>query len=152
MKTHTTPEGGGSTPQGEFHLLEHPSDLGIEASGKTVGEAFEQAALGLIAVIAETDSIERLDERRVTVDAQDYENLLVKWLSEILYLYDGEDFLLKEAKAESISPTRLVARVSGEKYKPEKHKLKMDVKAVTYHQLSINRSSHTTIVRVFFDI
>jgi SHS2 domain-containing protein len=152
MKTHTTPEGGGSTPQGEFHLLEHPSDLGIEASGKTVGEAFEQAALGLTAVIAETDSIEPLDERRVTVDAQDYENLLVKWLSEILYLYDGEDYLLKEAKVESISPTKLVASLSGEKYEPEKHKLKMDVKAVTYHQLSIETGKVSTTIRVFLDI
>jgi SHS2 domain-containing protein len=142
----------GSMPKASYHLLEHPSDLGIEASGLTVGEAFEQAALGLISVIAETESIESLNERRVTVDAQDYENLLVKWLSEILYLYDGEDFLLKEAKAESISPTRLVARVSGEKYKPEKHKLKMDVKAVTYHQLSIETSSAMTTVRVFLDI
>jgi SHS2 domain-containing protein len=152
MKTRTTPEGGGSTPQGEFHLLEHPSDLGIEASGKTVGEAFEQAALGLISVIAETDNIEPLDERRVTVDAQDYANLLVKWLSEILYLYDGEDYLLKAAKVESISPTKLVARVSGEKYKPQEHKLKMDVKAVTYHQVSIETSSAMTTVRVFLDI
>lgn len=135
-----------------FHLLEHPSDLGIEASGRTIGEAFEQAALGLISVIAETDNIEPLDERRVTVDAQDYENLLVKWLSEILYLYDGEDYLLKAAEVESISPTKLVARVSGEKYKPEKHKLEMDVKAVTYHQLSIETSSAMTTVRVFLDI
>jgi SHS2 domain-containing protein len=135
-----------------YHLLEHPSDLGIEASGRTIGEAFEQAALGLISVIAETETIEPLDERTIKVDAQDYETLLVRWLSEILYLYDGEDFLLKEAKAKSISPTRLVARVSGEKYKPERHTLKMDVKAVTYHQLSIKISSPTTTLRVFFDI
>jgi SHS2 domain-containing protein len=141
-------EGG----QAEFHLLEHPSDLGIEASGRTVGEAFEQAALGLISVIADVADIEPLDERLVKVDAQDYENLLVKWLSEILYLYDGEDYLLKVAKIESISPTKLAARISGEKYKPEKHKLKMDVKAVTYHQLSIETGKSATTVRVFLDI
>ena len=142
----------GSMPKAGYHLLEHPSDLGIEASGRTVGEAFEQAALGLISVIAETTTIELSDERIIKVDAQDYENLLVRWLSEILYLYDGEDYLLKEAKIESISPTKLAAKISGEKYKPEKHKLKMDVKAVTYHQLSIETSSAMTTVRVFLDI
>jgi len=142
----------GLVPKAGYHILEHPSDLGIEASGRTVGEAFEQAALGLISVIAESENIESLDERKVTVQAQDYENLLVKWLSEILYLYDGEDYLLKEAKVESISPRKLIARVSGEKYDPEKHKLKMDVKAVTYHQLSIEMSDTITTVRVFLDI
>jgi SHS2 domain-containing protein len=144
----STLEGG----QAGFHLLEHPSDLGIEASGRTIAEAFEQAALGLIAVIADTETIEAHDERRVEVAAQDYENLLVKWLSEILYLYDGEDFLLKVAKIESISLKKLAARISGEKYKPEKHKLNMDVKAITYHQLSIETSNGPTIVRVFLDI
>jgi SHS2 domain-containing protein len=135
-----------------FHLLEHPSDLGIEATGRTIAEAFEQAALGLMAVIADAKNIESRDERKVKVDALDYENLLVKWLSEILYLYDGEDYLLKEANVESISPTRLEAGISGEKYNSEKHKMKIDVKAVTYHQLSIETSSSMTTVRVFLDI
>ncbi len=126
--------------------------MGIEASGRTIGEAFEQAALGLIAVIADAEMIEAHEERRVEVDAQDYENLLVRWLSEVLYLYDGEDYLLKVARIESISPTKLVAGISGEKYKPEKHKLKMDVKAITYHQLSIETSNSITTARVFLDI
>lgn len=136
----------------EFHLLEHPSDLGIEASGPTIREAFEQAALGLMAVIAEMAGLDAVEERRVVVEAQDYGNLLVRWLSEILYLYDGEDYLLKAANIETISPTKLTARLSGEKYQPEKHRLKLDVKAVTYHQLSVKTSDDTATVRVFFDI
>jgi SHS2 domain-containing protein len=138
--------------QAGFHLLEHPSDLGIEASGSTIGEAFEQTALGLVAVIAEPESIEPLDERQVKLDAQDFENLLVRWLSEILYLYDGEDYLVKEARIDSISPTNLRARLLGEKYQPKKHTLKLDVKAVTYHQLSIETNNDRTTVRVFLDI
>ena len=136
----------------KFHLLEHPSDLGIEAYGPTIGEAFEQAALGLMAVIADTDTIDAVDEREVIVEAQDYENLVVRWLSEILYLYDGEDFLLKEAKVESIAPKKLSGRLSGEKYQAGKHTLKLDVKAVTYHQLSIMTCNGATTIRVFLDI
>ena len=135
-----------------FRILEHPSDLGIEATGPTISEAFEQAALGLIAIIADPEKIDVVDERRVQVIAQDYENLLVRWLSEILYLYDGEDYLLREAKIDSISPTKLNARLLGEKYQPEKHRLKLDVKAVTYHQLSIKTMDDATTVRVFLDI
>ena len=136
----------------EFHLLEHPSDLGIEASGPTIGEAFEQAALGLITVIAEAETIGAVEEHGLEITAQDYENLLVKWLSEILYLYDGEDFLLKEVRIRSIAPRKLKARLFGEKYQPEKHRVRLDVKAITYHQLSIKRENGHTTIRVFFDI
>jgi SHS2 domain-containing protein len=138
--------------QAGFRILEHPSDLGIEASGSTVGEAFEQAALGLMAVIAEPETIEAVDERLVELDAQDAENLLVRWLSEILYLYDGEDYLVKEANIDSLSPTNLRARLLGEKFQPKKHTLKLDVKAVTYHQLLIETKNGGTTVRVFLDI
>lgn len=148
MKNQVTTEG----QAGEFHFLEHPSDLGIEASGPTIREAFEQAALGLMAVIADMVALDAVEERRVVVEAQDYENLLVRWLSEILYLYDGEDYLLKHVKIESISPTKLTARLSGEKYQSEKHRLKLDVKAITYHQLSIKTTNGFTTVRVFLDI
>jgi SHS2 domain-containing protein len=145
---HSTLDGG----QAGFRILEHPSDLGIEASGSTIGEAFEQAAHGLMAVIAEPETIKAVDERTVELDAQDTESLLVRWLSEILYLYDGEDYLVKEAKIDSISATDLRAHVLGEKYQPKKHTLKLDVKAVTYHQLSIETRNGGTTVRVFFDI
>jgi SHS2 domain-containing protein len=148
MNDHPARESG----QAEFHLLEHPSDIGIEASGPTIREAFEQAALGFTAVIADVDTIEAVDERQVHVDAQDYENLLVRWLSEILYLYDGEDFLVKRVDIKSISPTRITAKLVGEKYEQEKHILKLDVKAITYHQLSIKMDIGTSTVRVFLDI
>ena len=137
---------------GAFRLLEHPSDLGIEATGPTLCEAFEQAALGLISVIADPQTIDAKDERRITLEAQDYENLLVRWLSEILYLYDGEDFLLKVPKIESLSPIKLSARLLGEKYEASKHIVKLDVKAVTYHQLAIKKGNGGTTVQVFLDI
>lgn len=138
--------------QGEFRVLEHPSDLGIEATAPTLAGAFEQAALGLISVIAEPETIEAREERRVEVEGLDSESLLVRWLSEILYLYDGEDFLLKESQIEFIETTKLSARVRGEKYDPNRHRLKLDVKAITYHQLSIETTNGMSTVRVFFDI
>jgi len=141
-----------TSPIEYFRVLEHPSDLGIEATGATLAAAFEQAALGLISVIAEAESIGECEERMVELEAQDSESLLVRWLSEILYLYDGEDFLLKKPRIETIEGTRLIARLRGEKYNPGKHRLKLDVKAITYHQLSIKSTNGTTTVRVFFDI
>ncbi len=135
-----------------YSILEHPADLGIEARGRTLREAFEQAAVALISIIVDLDSVEPRVDRRLTVDAKDIESLLVRWLSEVLYLYDGDGFLCKETLVEQFSPTRIEAKVRGEWYTESKHRTKMDVKAITYHQLSIKEDPTGGYVRVYLDI
>lgn len=135
-----------------FTFLEHPSDIGIEAVGETLQEAFKQATVALMAIIVEVESLDEKEERYIKIQATDYEQLLVKWLNEILYLYDGENFLVKKAKFLKFSPVSLEAKVFGEKYNAQKHHMKLDVKAVTYHQLAVKSNEKKSIVRVFFDI
>jgi SHS2 domain-containing protein len=135
-----------------YTILEHPSDLGIEARGKSMKDAFEFAAIGLLSIICDPASVIPLDHRYVSVKGTDAENLLVKWLSEILYLYDGEDFLSSFISIDRLSPTELDATVAGERVDEKKHRLKTDVKAVTYHQLKVEEVQDGCLVRVYFDI
>jgi SHS2 domain-containing protein len=135
-----------------FRILEHPADVGIEATGASLKEAFEQAALGLLSMITDIDSVDTSEERYIQLKGSDIQNLLVKWLSEILYLYDGENFLVGEVEIESISPTRLEAIVRGESVNEARHPMKIDIKAITYHQLKVLEKNDGCVVRVFFDI
>lgn len=135
-----------------FRILEHPSDMGIEASGGDLGEAFRQAALGLISIVVDASSVGLLVQKVISVQGSDAENLLVRWLSEILYLYDGEDYLSGGIEILKMSPTAVTAKLHGEFLNEQKHRLKMDVKAVTYHQLSVSQGPEGTTVRVFLDI
>ncbi|HXG37529.1 MAG TPA: archease [Bacteroidota bacterium] len=135
-----------------FRILEHPADVGIEATGATLKEAFENAALGLLSMITDVDSVDAREERFIQLKGTDIQNLLVKWLSEILFLYDGENFLVGEVEIESISPTRLEAIVRGESVDEARHSMKTDIKAVTYHQLKVQEKKDGCLVRVFFDI
>jgi SHS2 domain-containing protein len=135
-----------------FTILEHPSDLGIEAYGNSRQEVFRNAALGLMSVIVETSRIEPGQERAVEIQALDRENLLVRWLTEILYLYDAEKFLTAEMKFETLTDTSLKAVLLGEQYDGSKHELKLDVKAITYHKLSVENHDNDWIARVFVDV
>lgn len=135
-----------------FRILEHPADVGIEATGATLKEAFENAAIGLLSMITDIDCIDASEERYIQLKGTDIQNLLVKWLSEILFLYDGENFLVGEVEIESISPTRLEAIVRGSSVDEARHPMKVDVKAVTYHQLKVQEKDKGWLVRVFFDI
>lgn len=135
-----------------FTILEHPSDIGIEANGKTLIEAFEQSALGMMSIIAELSSVDVKDSRNIEIHSVDVQQLLVKWLSEILYLYDGQRFLAKDFQVQILTSSHLAATVHGEYIDSTRHKLKMDIKAVTYHQLYIHEGIEGSKIKVFFDI
>lgn len=135
-----------------FRILDHPADLGIEAYGSTLAEAFAHAAQGLMAVILDLDSVDCRETREVAVQAVDSEQLLVKWLSEILYLYDGGNFVGRECTITQLSDTVLQAQVYGERFDAEKHRTRLDVKAVTYHQVAVTLHEQGATVRVYLDI
>ncbi|MCK5572103.1 MAG: archease [Bacteroidetes bacterium] len=120
-----------------FVILDHPADLGIEATGRSLSEAFENAAAGLMSVILDPETVAASESRTIALDGTDREHLLVKWLSEILYLYDGERFAATEFSVMDLGGTSLKATIRGEPFVPGRHISRMDVKAVTYHQLSV---------------
>ncbi|MBI3586075.1 MAG: archease [Ignavibacteriales bacterium] len=135
-----------------FHIIEHPADIGIEACGNSLKDVFEFTALGLISVIVEPTTVDPIEQRFVRLVASDAENLLVKWLSEVLYLYDGQNFLMADVSIEHISTNELEAVITGEPVNERKHEFKLDVKAITYHQLKVVQEKENWLVRVFLDI
>jgi len=141
-----------SPSNARFVLLDHPADLGIEARGDTLREAFENAAAGLMSLILDPESIVARESRQVSLNAADQEQLLVRWLSEILYLYDGEGFASREFSVSELGRESLTAILRGEPYSPEVHRARMDVKAVTYHQLLVECAPAGSRVRFYLDI
>jgi SHS2 domain-containing protein len=135
-----------------FEILEHPSDLGIEARGATMAEAFQNAARGLMSVIAGSSPIEAYEKRLISLRARDRENLLVRFLTEILYLYDGKKYLTADVKFDMMTNTSLKAAILGQQFDASKHELNLDVKAITYHQLMVEQIDDVWIARVFVDI
>ena len=135
-----------------YSLLDHPADLGIEAFGRNFAEAFEQAALALISIILDPDKLVCSQTKEVTIEGADFEQVLVRWLTEVLYLYDGENFAGGNFKIVELSSTRLKATVLGEPFNLERHKPRLDVKAITYHQLFLEQDDSGAKLRVFLDI
>jgi SHS2 domain-containing protein len=135
-----------------YSIIDHPSDLGIEARGNSLSEAFEEAARALIAVIVDPSSVQTIESRSVRIAAQDKEQLLVRWLSEILYLYDGNHFAGKVFHIHELTTNEIRADILGEEFSPGRHRTRIDVKAITYHQISVTESSRGATLRVFLDI
>jgi SHS2 domain-containing protein len=135
-----------------FTILDHPADMGIEARGASMKEAFEQAARGLLSIILDYSKVELNKTEYIHVHAADPQQLLVRWLNEILYCFDGQHFIPKECTINQMSDTSLSAEVRGEYFRPSVHRTKLDVKAITYHQLLLKEEKGEYFVRVYLDI
>ena len=77
--------------------------------------------------------------------------LLQKWLSEIVYLHDSERLLFSRFDVRT-DGRRLSATIYGEKYDPKKHKFIIDIKAVTYHRMSIDKTKEGYRCTVVVDV
>ena len=135
-----------------YGILEHPADVGIEARGASLADAFAQAAEGLMSVILDPARVARRESRRIDLTASDTEQLLVRWLSEVLYLFDGCGFAASHFEVQILAPASLTATVYGEIFSPSRHTVRTDVKAVTYHLLNIEQGPDECVVRVYLDI
>ncbi len=135
----------------EFEILEHTADAGIIARGADMKEAFANAARGLFSLMIELDDVAEVVHRDIEVTAPDQESLLVAWLNELIYLFDTENILFKRFDINRLNNTSLKARGYGEKVARGRHKLKLGVKATTYHMLKIDENNGVS-VQVLFDI
>lgn len=133
-----------------FELIEHTADMGLAAYGKTLAEAFANAAYGMFSIIAELDAVKEVETRRVEISEEDMEGLLFEWLNSLLYYFDVEMLLFKRFDIIEFGEGRLVAECHGEKYDPSRHRLKTGVKSATYHMLEVDREKNR--VQVIFDV
>ena len=135
----------------EFEILNHTADVGIIAYGVDLSQAFANAAKALSSLITELDDVEEILYRDIKLTAPDQESLLVEWLNELIYLFDAEGIIFKRFDITELNNTRLKARSYGEKVDSSKHRLKIGVKAATYHMLKIDKDNGCK-AQVLFDI
>ncbi|MCJ7698586.1 MAG: archease [Thermoplasmata archaeon] len=133
-----------------YELIEHTADVGVKAYGKTVAEAFEHAAEAMFDIITDESTIDSIGEYDILLEAPDLEQLLVDWLSKLLFLNGAENLVFGKFQV-TIDANRLSAHVFGEKYNNKKHKMGVEIKAVTYHILQVNEKD-PIFVQVLFDI
>ena len=138
----------------KFEFFEVTADVGYKAYGKTLEEAFENAALAMFEVITDTSKIEPEIERKIEVESEDECALLYDWLSEFLVLLDVDYLVFSkfevkiEKKEDGFS---LKGTAWGEEFDPEIHESRAEVKAVTYHLMDV-KQDNGVIVQVILDI
>ncbi|AAK40990.1 archease [Saccharolobus solfataricus] len=137
----------------QFEFFEHTADVGIKSYGRSLEEAFSNAALGVFEVITDTSKVRPVEYREIYLNGYDLENLLYKWIEELLYYYDSELMIFSKfdlmIDQDSIT---LEGKAWGERFNDKIHERRTVVKAMTYHQLSIEKTESGYVITFVVDI
>jgi len=136
-----------------FRELENiTADIGIQAWGAGLEDAFASAAHGLASLLSDLPESDQPLSRRIRIEAGSLPSLLVQFLNEIIYLEETEGFLPGTVKTLTIDNLCLEADITGASYDPDHHALLAQIKAATYHGLEIVEKGETVRIRVIFDV
>ena len=135
-----------------YEVIDHTADIGLRVFGADPVELFANAACALTDLITDQRSVTAAESLKLTVTGRDWPDLMVNWLREILYLWSGKDLLVASVEIDHISAQRIVAVVSAESFRPERHRIRHEIKAVTYHQIEVSTDLTGWQAKVILDV
>jgi SHS2 domain-containing protein len=140
----------------DYRYLEHMTDAEIEASGKTIDEAFENAGRAVENLMVDLASVKPKETREVQREEKDLGSLLYTWIESLIAFQDDEGLIFSQfncAISKSLTDKFLLrAKISGEKFDPKKHEQKTAIKAPTFHDMKITQGHSQVTLRFLVDL
>ena len=139
-----------------YEYFEHTADIGIRAFGTNMAEAFEECGKAMFNVMVDVDKVQEKKEIEITAEANDREGLLVEWLNQLLAEASRQEMMLSNFHVQELKKitggfyVRGIAM--GEPLDPEKHEVKIEVKAATYSQLKVEFQRKRVMVQCVVDV
>jgi SHS2 domain-containing protein len=137
-----------------YKFFDHTADIGVEVTGRTKKELFVNAAEALFDVLIEskTGEVSEKKQKTIAVDGADAADLLINFLRELLYLFNGEKFVMVNCEIIKFANKELQAQLTGESFNSKKHLIKTEIKAVTYSGAKVEKLKTGWKVRIIFDV
>ena len=110
-----------------YRIFDHTADLGVEVTGATLEELYAGAAFALFDLLTDLSSVRAGRSREVDVLGENPADLLVNFLREILYAWNGEGFLMKSCFIRQVTPKRIKAVLRGEAFDPARHRILKEI-------------------------
>jgi len=135
-----------------YEMFEHTADLGLRVAAADLPALMVEAAHGLTAMLLDDpSSIQPRETATFAVSGSEPDYLLLDWLNELLFHYDTTGWVGREFDV-TLDDDRLQAIVRGEPVDPRRHGLAHEVKAITYHHLSVTETAEGWTGELIVDI
>jgi SHS2 domain-containing protein len=138
--------------QKKYRVTPRQSDLAVKVLGNSQADLFANSAFALFDVMTDVEKVAIKDRMPLEVEGADRDDLMVNWMRELLYLYQGSGYLLKEFHIREAKDTSVKAEVFGEKIDPDRHDIKKEILAVAYHQIRMQKTGDQWTAQVIFEI
>ena len=136
----------------KYETIDHTADFGIHVFGADSKDLFANAAFALFDLITDIDALKGLNEHEVHITGDDWPDTMVNWLRELLYLWTCKEMLVKATDIFYLTEHEVTARVNFDLFDPDLHKIKNEIKAVTYHQLQVESTPLGWESKIIFDV
>lgn len=140
----------------EFEFLEHTSDVYLRSCGSDLIEAIASCVEGMLnLIVSNPEKVELNEEKEFEIKGVDLQELVYLTLEQVLVLVDSEGFLSKSFFGQIMKVDGqylLLGRLKGEKFTHGKHNPKIQIKGITFHELTISSFGTKTCIKVLLDI
>jgi len=138
-----------------YKVLDHVSDAYIEVTGESLEECFEKAGLSVVDFMVDLTTISESESYDFQAKGFDLESLLYNFLEEVLVKASTGEFLAKSIKTrleKTMEGYLIKGEARGEPFSCDKHRPKLEVKAVTYHLMEIKKEDGRFVFRFLLDL
>ena len=135
-----------------YELIDHTADIGIRVTGKTVNDLFETAAHAMFEQITDTSKLSGANTKDSHVKGIDRPDLLINWLREVLWCWTIDNCLVSQVVINDMNNDHLTAKLFYDDFDPQTHELLKDIKAVTYHGISVEQANNGWMATIIFDV
>lgn len=126
----------------------------MRLSGATLGELFASATEAFGETLTILGHIEPRQSEELDVDAPDLDELLVDYLSELLYRFDARGWLTRHVDLdvhEKDGGWTLEGTLRGERRDAARHPLRTPIGGISYHSLHVHRDDERWTAEVLFE-
>lgn len=136
-----------------YTTIDHTADIGILVHGKDLKSLFKNSAWAMFDQMTRPPkTLPKAGKKTIPVEirAENLNDLLVRWLSELLTLSECKDVVFTQFKISQLTDQRLKGQAAG--FPRKNFVFKTEIKAVTYHELEINKDKKKYSAQVIFDV
>lgn len=131
-----------------FQEIEHTADTAIRVWAPDLSTLFEEATRGMYSLTGTLLNDKDRESHTVFLKAQELESLLVMFLEEILFISESENLGFDHYHIEIKEGVVLTAQLEGAKIRSKRK----EIKAVTFHNMAISKTTIGYEVVIVFDV
>ena len=135
-----------------YELIDHTADIGVKVYGKDQIELFRNAAFAMFDIMADLEGLKTSLSVDIKKEAPNTDELLVEWLDELLYNFYTKGLIFNEFDIIELDDKHIIGKATGRHVGENRSRLKTEIKAVTYHDLKVEKKDNLWQTQLIFDV